>query len=684
MSDIGPVIPQPPLPVTPSTQPATTTPAPAGTVPPPAAPPPDSGQTGGQPTGGQQGGQQPATPNPQGASATPSTTTPATTTPATTTPAQQTPAQQGTTPQPSSGQAAAPQAGAATQISDSLRELAQGGAFTAQAVARDGAALLVRTAAGTTLSLTGLSLTGLSSGGLASLLAQSDTALLTAALRLQLNPENPQQATVTAVNGTALQPPVAASAQPPTAAQLAIAISPPQPGGNAAAALPNPGQALTATVVPQPLQAGTSQALTPLPPGSQLQLVVQSATPPAVTSAAVTAPASLPQPAVPAQNPTQSPVQAAATPSAAQIAQQAIHAAATRPSPTSPPTGLAQTAVTAIPVATQEAVPSLAQLAAQPAANAAAASPSPLQAALPNATAAATLLPGQAGTPTVLSGIITGQNQAGQTLLNTPQGLLALSLPQALPPGAQVTLELAALVRPAPPPAAALGPVPLAGVLSRLQGQWPVLQQTLDAIRAADPALAQRLQDQLLPQPNARLAATALQFMAAAAAGNAQAWLGSEAIRKLEQQGKGDLLRKLDEDFRDLGRLNQRQGDNQWQALAMPMFIGGRVEAIQIFMRRRRDPKRRQTQTRFLIDFNLESTGPIQFDGFISVKQLDLILRSESDFGPAFRLDVTAIFEEAIALTGMTGSIRFHGREKPLDWPSPELAVSGPTTELKA
>src|SRR3546814_20607543 len=116
----------------------------------------------------------------------------------------------------------------------------------------------------------------------------------------------------------------------------------------------------------------------------------------------------------------------------------------------------------------------------------------------------------------------------------------------------------------------------------------------------------------------------------------------------------------------------------------MPMFLGGRVEAIQIFMRRRRDKKRRQNQTRFIIDFNLESTGPIQFDGFISVKQLDLILRSETTFGPAFRLDVSAIFEEAIALTGMTGSIRFHSREKPLAWPSPELESRGPPTALKA
>lgn len=266
--------------------------------------------------------------------------------------------------------------------------------------------------------------------------------------------------------------------------------------------------------------------------------------------------------------------------------------------------------------------------------------------------------------------------------MSTPQGLLALNLPQALPPGTQIAVELAAVIRPPAPAPAALGPSPLGGVLARLQGDWPALQQTLDALRSADPVLAQRLQD-ALPQPNARLAATALQFMAASAIGSAQAWLGAEAVRRLEQSGRSDLLRRLDDDFRELGRLNQRQGDTDWQALVLPMLIGGRVEPIQIFMRRRRDPRKKQQQTRFIIDFNLQSTGPIQFDGLVSASQLDLILRSESEFGPAFRLDVTAIFEEALAITGMSGSIRFHDREAPLDWPSPELEGQGPSTEIK-
>lgn len=268
--------------------------------------------------------------------------------------------------------------------------------------------------------------------------------------------------------------------------------------------------------------------------------------------------------------------------------------------------------------------------------------------------------------------------------MSTPQGVLSLNLPQPLPPGTQLVLELGAITRPPGATPTQLTPAPLAGVLTRLHDGWPSLQLTLDAIRAADPALAQRLQTELLPQPNARLASTALQFIAAAAVGNAQAWLGSEAVRKLEQSGRGDLLKKLDDDFRELGRLNQRQGDNDWQALVMPMMIGGKVEPIQIFMRRRKDPKKQQKQTRFIIDFNLESTGPIQFDGFVGTKQLDLILRSETEFGPAFRLDVMAIFEQALAITGMVGSLRFHEKEKPLPWPSPELDSRGPSTEIKA
>lgn len=662
MSDIGPV--PPPLPA------PTPTPATGGGNAAPATPVPAGNQQGGNQQGGTQTGTGQAGTGQTGAGQ-------AGTAPGGSSPAASPPPGGG-----SGSSTSAPQSvlqGEATRVSDSLRDLARGSQLQAQVVARDGTTALVRTASGTTLALPSF----------ASILEQKNIAVLNAALTIQLNAANPQQATVTAVNGIALQPPAAALAQPPTAAQLQLAAAPPPPAAAAPPVLPGPGQPVSGTVIPQPVlpsAGGVPPAPVPaLPPGSQLQLVVQTVTPPGQQAPPAAPPvpgmpaATQPPPgATPATAPAGTPATAPAAAGGAS-ATAASAGAASVPSPAS--VVMPASVVPRSPAAVLVPPPPPAAAPQPPAQPPAAAVTGARSMPLPQAAAA---LPVSAATlPGLLAGVVTGRNQAGQTLLSTPQGLLALNLPQALPAGSQVTLELAALVRPPAPQATALGPVPPAGIFSRLQGQWPVLQQTLDAIRAADPALAQRLQTELMPQPNARLAATALQFMAAAAAGSAQAWLGAEAVRKLEQHGHADLLRQLDDDFRDLGRLNQRQGGNDWQALVMPMLIGGRVEPIEIFMRRRRDPKRQHAQTRFIIDFNLDSTGPIQFDGFVSVKQLDLILRSESEFGPAFRLDVTAIFTEALEVTGMAGSIRFHSGEKPLDWPSPELEAHGPSTEVK-
>lgn len=567
--------------------------------------------------------------------------------------------------------------GDGAEIAASARELARGGQIAAQVVARDNLTLLVRTAAGNTLALTNL----------AQAFEQANLATLNAAIRLQLNPANPQQATVLSVNNATLPLPLPAQAMPPSAAQLALAASPPQPATAAAPVLPQAGQTLQAVLVTPATTAGTAT----LPAGSQLQVVVQTVTLPNA------APAGMPtlpgQPAaLPVAVATSPQLPAAAAPQVATPAVATPALPAGQPAVTTPPVlpGVLPSAVPppSVQPAVQAPVQAVGQTAGQTGAQVPAL-PTAMPAGLPQ-TATALPTPSPLVTPAAtltggtMTGIVTGQGQSGQVMVSTPQGLLTLNLPQPLPAGTQLILELASVTRPPAPTPTQLTPAPLAGVLTRLQDGWPNLQLTLDAIRTADPALAQRLQTELLPQPNARLASTALQFIAAAAAGNAQAWLGSEAVRRLEQSGRGDLLRKLDDDFRDLGRLNQRQGDNDWQALVMPMMIGGKVEPIQIFMRRRKDPKKQQKQTRFIIDFNLESTGPIQFDGFVGTKQLDLVLRSETEFGPAFRLDVTAIFEEALAITGMVGSLRFHDREKPLPWPSPELDSRGPSTEIKA
>ncbi|MFN3400902.1 MAG: hypothetical protein ACK4Z4_11245, partial [Ferrovibrio sp.] len=214
---------------------------------------------------------------------TPVTSTPA---PTTSTPA---PAPGGGTPAPAQQTPSSPTAilqGDAAEIAASARELARGGQIAAQVVARDAAALLVRTAAGNTLALTNL----------AQAFEQANLATLNAAIKLQLNPANPQQATVLSVNNKAL--PLPAQAMPPTAAQLALATSPPQqaPAG-AAPVLPQAGQTLQAVLVTPASTVGA----TALPAGSQMQVIVQSVTLPNATPAPAVMPAATPaaQPGTP-------------------------------------------------------------------------------------------------------------------------------------------------------------------------------------------------------------------------------------------------------------------------------------------------------------------------------------------------------------------------------------------------
>ncbi len=437
-------------------------------------------------------------------------------------------------------------------------------------------------------------------------------------------------------------------------------------------------------------QAGTAFVITSNPTlaavlnqGANLRLVVNPGTPPSVSLLAANGMALQPPLSALLQNPTPTQLALALQPPLQSQAMSGNLPANTQLSGTvlpatmpSTPQAAMSNAQAAIRAAEPAGLPpgSAVQMVVRAVAAVGAALPQDVQ----QQAARGALLPGGAQ-GSLLAGVITGQNTAGQTLLRTPQGMLALALPagMALPPGSQLALELTALARPAGPSVTQLAPLPAAGILQRLEGGWPTLQGVLDALRASNPDLAAKLA-QALPQPNARLAANALQFMAAAALGSAQAWLGAEASRALRDAGKGDLLAKLDDDFRDLGKLNQRSGDTDWQALTLPMLVQGKVEPVQIFMRRRRDRKKGQSQSRFILDFNLESTGPVQFDGYMADKRLDLVLRSLHEFGPAFKLDVQQIFDDAMAITGMTGTIRFMDREAPIPWPAETGLDPGP------
>ena len=60
---------------------------------------------------------------------------------------------------------------------------------------------------------------------------------------------------------------------------------------------------------------------------------------------------------------------------------------------------------------------------------------------------------------------------------------------------------------------------------------------------------------------------------------------------------------------------------------------------------------------RFVIDLDLSALGAMQLDGLVHGKRLDLILRSQAELPVAMRHDIARVFDDALDISGMEGSV---------------------------
>ena len=61
----------------------------------------------------------------------------------------------------------------------------------------------------------------------------------------------------------------------------------------------------------------------------------------------------------------------------------------------------------------------------------------------------------------------------------------------------------------------------------------------------------------------------------------------------------------------------------------------------------------------FLLDVELSRLGPLQFDGLVRGKRLDLMLRTQRPLDPAMRQEIAEIFQTAQQATGYAGQLFF-------------------------
>lgn len=293
-----------------------------------------------------------------------------------------------------------------------------------------------------------------------------------------------------------------------------------------------------------------------------------------------------------------------------------------------------------------------------------------------------------AGTPHVMAGRIVGYTPTGHAVLHSPLGAIVLQGTLAVPVGTELSFAIEpALPMPAGAAAAAVPTLPQ--FLLSLSRGWPGLMEALALIRQSAPGGGTDAASSLahLPQPGPRLAAGLVAAIQALRSGNIEMLLGGLAALRGGSPERDDAIRKLRQEFGQISSLAQDKPGVDWRCCFIPLLDDGTVRQINLFYRRDRGKDQKDDEaghagTRFIVEVDMSKMGPFQFDGLVRAKRFDLMVRSHVALTPQMRGDISALFQEALAIGDYTGNLQFQKvREFPV---SPLEEIEKSATRVSA
>lgn len=289
----------------------------------------------------------------------------------------------------------------------------------------------------------------------------------------------------------------------------------------------------------------------------------------------------------------------------------------------------------------------------------------------------------------VIVGTVVAPEPSGATLVQTPLGTLRLSTPTPLAIGSKVMLE----TLPLPAAQAAPLPAPVPAPFTEIARQWTSLQQIAQLLASSGLPMQPGMPS-LLPSASGNaispkeISSGLMFFIAALKGGNFRNWLGENSVQWLQNNGHAALLKKAEAEFTFMGRTFAEtpvpgQPQQPWQALVFPFAAYGHWQQARIFVKRDRDPEKKQPgkkqgDTRFVIEVTLSQLGEMQMDGFVRRKkeatEFDLFIRSHAPLDREVEREISRIYSETGEAAGYRGSLVFQAvRDFPVN-PMEEIA----------
>jgi hypothetical protein len=300
----------------------------------------------------------------------------------------------------------------------------------------------------------------------------------------------------------------------------------------------------------------------------------------------------------------------------------------------------------------------------------------------PNTTQPAPQVNAQANTVTLpagatIQGTITGVAENGQPLftISQPSVLAGHTVPLTLNPlptnageaapilttGTQLTIKVeanstASILNVVLAPEAAR-----ANTVSTLGTQWTTLLQALQTLDANSPAQATDLRNRI-PQL-ANILPGILTFTDALRRSRPD-----DQVAALAGRDTANLLKALGVDLsadtQHLSQLQQRthaeNGDPQWRGTLFPYVeaVGEDPRQGGFFWRREKeDDPRSPTNTRFVVEVDMSSIGPVQLDGLVSYPEVWLKLRRTTAPESGFTEDLQNLVTSTLQSFGLSGGI---------------------------
>ncbi len=278
--------------------------------------------------------------------------------------------------------------------------------------------------------------------------------------------------------------------------------------------------------------------------------------------------------------------------------------------------------------------------------------------------------PGIAATPTAANPAAPSAITPQPGPAPTPPGGAPAPVSSASPaavPASQASArpgEAVVTTRPAPVLPAASGAPPDAALPIDSARRVPVLREAVAALSAADPALATQFVRSVVPQGNAQLAATLLFFLSATRGGDVRGWMGDRVAARLEDAGRADLLPRLSAELATPTRAAPEPAGAEWRSQTIPLYQDSDIGGLTLHVRPAGDEAGagdggEDAGRRFLIDMDLSRMGPLQLDGLMHDKRLDLTVRSLAAFPESMRQDMRTLFRDASDAVGLHGGLTF-------------------------